>query len=235
MIRSHTRSCQPPRTAWSMDELIPACAEALANALDVSLSQLLQDLTMVATALNASLSHDDNLFLALSCSPASMVFCALARSWCGQIAKSYKISARCPSEHPSILLAPHINIRCPPTKLTRFIMETPSSLRIPRIQRTYVQNLQLTFVPQLAFPLTAQNYGCEKTALFLPDPGSFANCVSFFFHPTWQGTPCQAGGATTLAEDGAAPLIIQAQGGWKSSAWEAYYSRTSGDTMVQVT
>jgi hypothetical protein len=83
-----------------------------------------------------------------------------------------------------------------------------------KLFRAYLRSRDPLF--PLSSPLWLRSNGAVPTRTF------FISRLRHFFTTDVGGQSMRAGGATSLAENGVAPHIIQGIGRWASSAWQIY-------------
>jgi hypothetical protein len=177
------------------------------------------DLNAVCSSYNDTSSYNDLLFYTQLC----VGFFALMRL--GELTFPDNIALRDPrkvTKRSSVhIFATSFQFFLPGHKADRFfegntiiIRENPLPCNPMRLFRLYVTLRDQHFPLSSPLWLTAEGN--------VPTRGFFIRRLRMWFDKDVAGQSMRAGGATSLAENGVAPHIIQGIGRWASPAWQVY-------------
>jgi len=180
----------------------------------------LGDLNTVVNALGHSTNYDDRLFLAQLLTGFFALF------------------------HLGEMTYPDDPTLCDPRKVTKHnsmrVSDQTFQMFLPghKADRFFEGNVIIVCKNQHAFDphkfFTAYLHACDEnfplrsSPLWLTSKGAvpthsfFIKCLQCFFNSDTAGQSLRAGGATSLAENGVPPSIIQAIGRWASDAFKIY-------------
>jgi hypothetical protein len=179
----------------------------------------IDDINNVCSSYNNNSSHDDLLF----CTQLCVGFFALMRL--GELTFPDNIALRDPckvTKRDTVRLHPtFFQFFLPGHKADRFfegntviIRENPLPCNPMKLFRLYIASRDHRF--PLSSPLWLTATGKVPTRTF------FIRRLRLWFDKDVAGQSMRAGGATSLAENGVAPHIIQGIGRWASAAWQIY-------------
>lgn len=179
----------------------------------------IEDLNSVCIAYSENPSHNDLLFCAQLCVGFFALMCL------GELAWPEDKDLRDPrklTRHSSIVINEgFFQFFLPGHKADKFfegntiiLCPNPFPCNPMSTFTAYLQSCDQLF--PLSFPLWLTSSGSVPTRSF------FMRRLRLFFEKDVGGQSMRAGGATSLAENGVAPHIIQGIGRWASGAWHIY-------------
>lgn len=207
------------RNSTLVSRTLQGCLRARGRATKRKRALTLDDLESVITHYQTSLLHDDLLFVSMLLTG----FFALMRL--GELTYPNDPSLhdfRKVTKRSSVVIsADQYSFHLPSHKADRFfegnkIIVTKNQFRLDPLLHFQVYLTSRDKLLPYSSPLWLTNDGNVPTRSF------FINRLRIFFQSDIGGQSMRAGGATSLAENGTPPSLIQAMGRWASSAFQIY-------------